>query len=375
MKVELSVRAMPGTVRCRPPLRHSAVFMIAAALYGWRSAAVSIALVFPRMDRMTLPHTRLRLRWLTAVAGVLILAGCGEKTEQEQLEALRDSLTYTQYRRLSHHGLPASYNAWREGMRMAGSEPTPELTPDTECMIHGLLGYSALSADRSTIAIAESDIVDALPACRDYAQISAALRSVAFHRREWPQLAEQQSEFAINGGKTLDAGQATEARMRMLIVHAALGYKAITDKRWDRAQVHIDAIALSLKQPWLSELGRAGLAINNGDVREGLVMLKRLSENPQVPPEARAYLGELIGQIEAETGDVDSSLWMARVFTKVVWGEIKRHGPDGLASLMEFVDQQSAKVDQLMGDGKGMLDGWWQSAKERLRSDGKSFDD
>lgn len=325
---------------------------------------------------MIAPVARSRFRWLVPAAALLLLAACGEKTEQQQLDALRDSVSYTQYRRLSQHGLPASYNAWREGMRLAGSkEPTPELTPDTECMIHGLLGYSALSADRTLIAIAESDIVDALPACPQYAQISAALRSVAFHRREWPQLADQQSEFAINGGKALDAQQTNDALMRMLIVHAALGYKAISDKRWDRAQIHIDAIALSLKQPWLSELGRAGLAINNGDVREGLVLLKRLSENPQVPQDVRTYLGGLIAQVEADTGNVDSSLWMAKVFARIVWGEIKRHGPEGLAGLMAFVDQQSGKVDQLVDDGKGMLDGWWQAAKAQLQSNGKPHDD
>lgn len=323
---------------------------------------------------MPTPHP-VRGRVFACLAACLLLAGCGEKTEQQQLAALHDSFTYKRYRQLSEKGLPAAYAAWAAGSQWAEAEPPPPFTPETECLVHALLGYSALTANRGTLAIAEADIVDALPACSDLKQPSAALRAVAYQRLEWPQLAHEQSQLATFGTATGNAADAEQALTQALVIHAVLGYAALSDKNAARAQVHIDAIALILQQPWLGELGKAGLAIQQGDVRQGLVALKVLSNNPQVPTEVRSYLQQMIAEIEADTGDVDSSLWTARVFAMIIWREARLHGPQGVRSLIGFVDQQSGRLDQVGEQGKGMLQGWWNTAREKLRGSGSNSRD
>jgi len=317
---------------------------------------------------MPIPHPARRQLLGCLVVG-LLLVGCAEKTEQQQLADLRDGFTYKHYRQISEKGLPAAYAAWAVSSEWADAGTVPPLTPESECLAHALLGYSALTANRGTLAIAEADIVTALPACHDLLQASAALRSVAFQRLEWPQLARQESELATYGGAKQDSANAQQALTQALVIHVVLGYAALSDKNPARAQIHIDAIALTLEQPWLAELGRAGLAVQQGDVRQGLVALKELSNNPQVPPDVRAYLQQIIGQIEADTGNVDSSLWTTRVFAMIIWRELNAHGPEGLRRLMGFVDQQNGKLEQMTEQGKGALKQWWDAARARLRND------
>ena len=191
----------------------------------------------------------------------LVLAGCAEKTEHEQLAGLRDGFTYRQYRQLSENGLPAAYAAWTVGSEWAdpGTVPPP-FSPEAECLAHALLGYSALTADRGTLAIAEADIITALPACNDLARVSAALRAVAFQRLEWPQLAREESDLATFGGARIGSPDAQRDSTQALVIHVVLGYAALSDRNPARAQIHIDAIALMLEQPWMSELAGAGLA-------------------------------------------------------------------------------------------------------------------
>ena len=316
-----------------------------------------------------------RRRLLGCIALCLLLGACAEKTEQQQLAELRDGFTYKRYRQVSEKGLPAAYAAYAAGSQWADAGPVPPFTPDTECLAHALLGYSALTANRGTLAIAEADIVDALPACKALVQPSAALRSVAFQRLEWPQLAREQSELATFGNAPRNAANDEQAVTQALVIHAVLGYAALSDKDAARAQVHIEAIALILQQPWLVELGNAGLAIQQGDLRQGLVALKGLSNNPQVPADVRGYLQQMITEIEAETGNVDSSLWTARVFAMIIWREARVHGPQGLRSLIGFVDQQTGSLGEATEQGKGMLKSWWDRTREKFRNNGRPSDD
>lgn len=307
-------------------------------------------------------------RLLGCLFAGLLLAGCAEKTEQEQLAELRNGLTYKQYRQLSERGMPAAYTVWAVSSKWADTGLIPPFSPDTECLAHVLVGYSALTADRGTLAIAEADIVSALPACAYLAQASAALRSVAFQRLGWSQLAREENELATYGGAKSDSPDVQQAVVQALVIHVVLGYAALADSNPDRAQIHIDAIALVLEQPWIGELGTAGLAIQQGDVRQGLVAIKRLSDNPAVPPEVRQLLQEAIGQIESRTGSVDSSLWTTRVLAMVIWRELRVHGPENLRWLVGFVDQYKGGLGQISEGGKSWLTQWWDAARARLSS-------
>ncbi len=313
---------------------------------------------------------------LTAgLALALLLGACAEKSEAEQLAELRDSLTYSQYRRLSEQGLPGALAAYSAGVRWSEQSRTvppgklPELTDAHLCVLHLMLAYGALSADKTTLALAETDIVEAQQ-CQAFDDLAAAsLRSVVYHRLQWAQLAQAESERVWAAPRV--AGAERGPAEQMIALHLGLGYLAITEKRWDRAQVHIDALARQFDLPWLSELGQVGGALHEGRPKDALVGLKRLSEDPTVPPELRTELLGFIAQVEAKGGDVDSFAFMPRLFVVLTWDAVRDYGPDLLRWGVGFADyegkrQLAQSLEQSQAKAREAANSWWQQARRAL---------
>ncbi|BAV98388.1 hypothetical protein [Lysobacter enzymogenes] len=315
-----------------------------------------------------------RLFVLAALA--LALAACGAKSESEQLADLRDGLTYTQYRRVSENGLPAALETYRFGAQFSDKagiarSDLPELGPADLCIAHLLLAYGALGADKTTLALAETDIVEAQD-CAAFDDLAAAsLRSVAFQRLQWPQLAQAESErvWAAQGDGDFQKGPAGQ----MLALHLGLGYLAVSEKRWDRAQIHADALGQMLRAPWLGKIAGAGVAVQEGRPRDALISLKRLSADPSVPPELRKELTGFIAQVEAKGGDVDSFAFMPRLATSLAWDAVQAHGPEAMRAATRFADEQALKpVGESLQKGVGQASeaagGWWRKLREAVSS-------
>lgn len=317
---------------------------------------------------------RSRLRLIGGAALALALAACGGNSETEQLAELRDGLAYSQYRRVSESGLPAALDAYRLGAQWSGKAglappDLPPIGPADLCIAHVLLAYAALGADKTTLAIAETDIVEAQD-CAPFDDLAAAsLRSVAFHRLEWPQLAQAESEKVwaaprAAGAKKTPAGQ-------MLALHLGLGYLAVSEQRWDRAQIHADALGQMLQAPWLGKIAAAGVAVQDGRAGEALVALKQLSRDPGVPAGVRRELAALIAQAEAKGGDVDSFAFMPRLIATLAWDAAKAHGPTAVRAAAGLADEQRLRpmgesLQQGVGRAGQAAGSWWNKAREAL---------
>lgn len=323
---------------------------------------------------MSSPH-RPALRRAACLLLIAALAACSDKSENEQLLELRDSLAYTQYRQLSDHGLPGAIGAYRKGMEWSGKQPPVEFGEADYCAMHVLLAYGALVADKSTIALAESDIVEAR-GCGAFDRVAAnSLRSVVFQRLEWPQLAQAESDKVWAAPQSPGAEQPPVAHV--ITLHAALTYLAVSEKRWDRAQVHIDALGQLLKQPWMSDLPRAGLAFQEGRTRDGLVALKRMSRDPSAPEPVRQELARFIAKVEAKGGDVDSFAFMPRLIAVLTWEAVKDQGPEVLSTTTRFAEEQAWKplndtVKQGAGKARDVAGGLWDKARGAVAPDAKA---
>ncbi|QWP75658.1 hypothetical protein J5226_18895 [Lysobacter sp. K5869] len=317
-------------------------------------------------------------RRLALAALALALTACGAKSETEQLADLRDGLTYTQYRRVSENGLPAALEAYRLGAQLsdkAGMAPPdlPKLGPADLCIAHLLLAYGALGADKTTIAVAETDIVEAQD-CAAFDDLAAAsLRSVAFQRLEWPQLAQSESEKVWSAQNKTDIEFGKGPAGQMLALHLGLGYLAVSEKRWDRAQIHADALGQMLRAPWLGKIAEAGVAVQEGRTGDALIALKRLSQDPSVPGGLRKELAGFIAQAEAKGGDVDSFAFMPRLITTLAWDAVQAHGPEAMQAATRFADEQALKpVGESLQKGVGQAgeaaSGWWRKAREAWSS-------
>lgn len=162
---------------------------------------------------------------------------------------------------------------------------------------------------------------------------------MAFERKHWPQLAQRSSDSLWKHDANPDDTLTT-----LLMLHVVMAYAAIQDKRWDAAVLHADAIGLAVRAPWLGELARVGQDFAEHRLLEGLRRLKRLSENPNVPPDVRAELQALITRIEAESGDLDSSWVIARILTRFMWQAIEQNAAPATRDLMHFAEQQTSKL-------------------------------
>lgn len=303
---------------------------------------------------------------------LVALVACGEKSESEQLAELRDGVVYTQYRRASEAGLPGGIAAYRKGLEWSGQRPPADFTPADLCAMRVLLAYGALIADKSTGAIAESDIVEA-GGCSDFDRLAASsLRAVAFQRMEWPGLAKQESENVWSAPQKPDDKLAPVDHL--IVLHIGLGYLAVNEQRWDHAQLHFDALATLMQQPWLSELPRAGAAFHEGRPQEGLITLKRLSRDPGAPEPVRDVLSRWIARIEARVGDVDSVAFMPRLIAAVTWELVEKEGPDALAVTARFVEDRAWKpFNQSLQTGtdkaRDLVEAWWAEAHDAVSAE------
>lgn len=324
----------------------------------------------------------LRRACLTATVALLTLAlaACGSKSETEQLAKLREGITYTQYRRLSENGLPGGLTAYQKGLKWTGENwasnnpaadlPKGEFSEADLCVVHVLMAYGALIANKNTIALAESDIVES-QSCSPFNRAAAtSLRAVVFQREQWPGLAKLEGEKAWALPK--QAGEDLPPAEHMVVLHAALAYFAASEQEWERAQVHFDALGHLLGQPWFAQLPPVGIAFKEGRTRDGLSALKKLSADPTAPAEVRKELVALIAKVEAKGGDVDSAIFMPRLVATLTWEMIAAEGPQLLRTATGFAEEQAdwAALSGSVKDGTGKATAaaaqWWSKARDAV---------
>lgn len=314
-----------------------------------------------------------RLWFLPISLLILCFSGCGRNaSEAEQLAELRDGFTYTQYRRISEVGLSAALKVYRKGREWQGKEgeAVAEVSSDGTCASRVMLAYSALMAKKHTVALAETDIIINKD-CTDFEKLAAAsLRSVAFQRFGWPELAEKESGAiweAVQAREELPSDALTPVD-RLIVLHVALTYAAVHDQRWDQAQLHCDALGILLEQPWLSEFPRAGGAFQEGDFQEGLITLKQISRDPSAPESVKQTLSLWIAKIEARAGDIDSFAFMPRLVAVVVWDAVKEYGPEALGAAVRFAEENTWQplegvVHEGADSARGLANSWWSKAQ------------
>jgi hypothetical protein len=310
----------------------------------------------------------------------LALAACGSKSEAEQLAELRDGIAYTQYRRLSENGLPGGLTAYQKGLQWTGENwasnnpaadlPKGDFSEAQLCVVHVLMAYGALITNKNTIALAESDIVEA-QSCGAFDRAAAtSLRAVVFQREQWPGLAKLEGEKAW--ALPTQTGEDMPPAEHVMVLHAALAYFAASEQEWERAQVHFEALGQLMGQPWFAQLPPVGIAFKEGRAGDGLSALKKLSVDPTAPEEVRKELVALIAKVEAKGGDVDSAIFMPRLVATLTWEMIASEGPQLLRTATGFAEQQAewAAVSDTVKDGTGKAKAtaaqWWNKAREAV---------
>jgi len=285
---------------------------------------------------------------LTVVVGCFGITACSKKTETEQLAEMRDTFTYSKYSLLSSKGLSLGLKGYQKGVELSGKTEMPAITQNEVCVARTLLAYGALISDKNTIALAESDLIDQENCDVFMRGAAGSLRGVIFHREKWPTLADQETKKSQ--AMLANMSNQADAEAQMIALHLALGSNAVMQKDYERAQVHVDGLALLLGTPWLGKLSQASIHLKEGNLTESVRILKRLSEDPSVPDEIRNELVKGIKEIESKTGNVDSPAFMTRVLMRGIWDAATEKSAGALAQVSGFVKSQMDDVKHSSGN-------------------------
>jgi hypothetical protein len=281
--------------------------------------------------------TRKILYLLMLAICVFMLGACSKPSEAEQLAELRDSFTYKQYRRISENGLALGLQAYLKGSEVAGVKELPDITPEHLCALRLALAYSETIKKKYTVAIAETDIVDADAKCMPIDRaVAASIRAIVFQNLEWPALAIAESRKARDD-KTVSQNQ--DFAVRAMVVHLAFGYLHISEKEWTKAKFHLDGIAVLVELPWISKVGDFGLAVQEKRVADALRIAHEISKDPAVPKEVQVYFDQLYQEAGGDMVRMaEDPAYMAEVVSKIIWGVVKTEGSEQWKNIGAYVD-------------------------------------
>jgi hypothetical protein len=269
---------------------------------------------------------------LLPVLFILCLAACsGEKTQREQYEDATSGLTFNAYKTTSSTAVgPAVtiYNSQR-------TDSLPEVHP---AYVHLLLGYGWTVSGKHAMAFAEADLAqEAGDTTARY--LARSLRSIAMYEQGWDSLAHDEAQQA----KTqLKPGSNAEYEIATFYVLMALAQAY--DKDFAQAKFYFAGFANETGIHWPYKLTDAIDDFQHNRVQAGLIKLKTLSQDPDVPPALQQALAEQLKVIEEQAGDVSSSLFWPRLISAVVLEQLKKSSNSEIGRVVQMVERLREKI-------------------------------
>ncbi|MBI3230243.1 MAG: hypothetical protein HYZ45_08745 [Burkholderiales bacterium] len=314
-----------------------------------------------------------RLKFARPAVAILLttlVSACGEKSEEQQLAEMRSSVVYSQYRLLSENGMRIGLNTLEKSLILAGEikpdagVPHHSFSEEEVCVARLLLAYSAVTAEKNTVALAETDIVSDGKCPQLMKSGAGTIRSVIFQHEKWPNLAASENDKAM---KLLPAKiDGKDSQEKIAVFHILMVISAFKSGDMDRARLHVDAIALMWKKPWISAVALSAIQVKQGNFAEATRSLKRVTEDPSTPPKFREALREHIAVIEAKTGNVDSTGFAAKLLALMVWEALKQSSSKYAVMEAYAENQINQQLGKTVDKAKGLLDEAVQKAKQAV---------
>ncbi|MGH8049195.1 MAG: hypothetical protein ACRERV_09980 [Methylococcales bacterium] len=298
----------------------------------------------------------------------IFLAGCGKSSEAEQLAELRDSFTYKQYRRVSEKGVPVGLRAYVASSVSLDIKEAPKVTPDNICVARLALAYAATVKKTYTIALVETDIVQASSDCKpEDRAIADSIRAIVFQNLKWPNLAIAESRKARASKDSLSGESFAD---RALILHLAFAYLHITEKEWKEAKFHIDGIAVLIEQPWVSKIGDFALAVHEKRLEDAIRIAQEISTDPSVPAEVRTYFAKIYADMGGDVARMATDpKFLAEMVSQILWSAAKESGSEQWKKISTFADGFDAT--KISAQTSGVIDNAMLKIKNAVKKEEK----
>ncbi|MGH8109389.1 MAG: hypothetical protein ACREO1_11845 [Arenimonas sp.] len=299
---------------------------------------------------------------------MISLAGCGKSGEEEQLAELRDSFGYKQYRRVSEKAVPIGLQAYVAGSASLDIKEVPKITPDNICVARLALAYGAALKKTYTVALVETDIIQASPDCRpEDRAIADSIRAVIFQNLKWPNLAIAESRKARASKDSLSGESFAD---RALILHLSFAYLHITEKNWKEAKFHIDGIAVLVELPWISKVGDFALAVQEKRLKDAIRIAEEISKDPSVPVEVRSQFAKIYADLGGDVARVATDpAYLAEMVSQILWSAAKESGSQQWKKFSTFAD--GFDPTKLSAQTSGAIDGAMAKLKNAVKKQEK----
>ena len=282
-----------------------------------------------RMYSSTIPRRRV---WLFTLF-VLFFTCSEKKTQRELYEDTVSGLTYRTYKATSGTTLGPAVKLYNE-------QRPDSLAPLDPAYAHLLLGYGWTVSAKPAMAFAEADLA-AEEGDATVKYLAQSLRSITMYEQGWDSLAHEESQQAKKHRLLKpDASAQYEAAVFYMLMGLASAY----DKDFAQSKFYWAGFANETAIHWPYKLTDAIDDLQNQRIQAGLIKLKALSQDPDVPPALQQALGQQIASIETKAGDVNSRLFWPKVISVVVLDQLKTYPNSQLGAVVRVLENLRKKV-------------------------------
>jgi hypothetical protein len=268
---------------------------------------------------------------------LLLAAGCGgKKTERELYEEVRSSIKYRTYKAVSSK---LSYDM----ISVKAVNVPAQVNKENELFMRLLLGYSWAVTKKDAFAFAESDIVSDRSTVPSEKFLAHSINAIVMYENGWQELAKEESGLA--NGALNKSPDNQNVKLQAAVFHLIMGTLCIKDQNYAAARFHFAGFGTATDIHWPYQIVDAMADIQGGDVQKGLQKIKRMSQDPAVPPEIRLILADAISEIEKNTGgDVDSSLFWPKAVAGILLDQLKKSSVEEIKAAGETLDKLKEKL-------------------------------
>lgn len=268
---------------------------------------------------------------------IVFFSSCGgEKTEKEKYESLKSGTKYKLYKTLSKNTVGPVFLVY-DLARPKDSART------TEPVIRLLLGYSWAVSQKTSFALAESEIIQQSDADPETKFLANILASIAMYEEGWKNLAKEEAGKGVSLLKKNP--DMKYSREHVMAYHLLLGSVCIYEKELGAAKFHFQGFASVTGIRWPYMLVDAMADINDGKIQLGLKKIKEISKDPSIPIDLREHLAKTIAEIEKKTGSVDAFLFWPRMVSWILYEDIKNAANGGFKQVMGVVSDLREKMN------------------------------
>lgn len=278
---------------------------------------------------------------LLIILSLLILfAGCSPNTlrkQRKQYEKATSGVKYKGYK-------TASKFAMGEAMEVYNDQQSDSLKIHTP-YAHLLLGYFWTVSGKSSFAFAEADIVEEKYSSGHDAHVKyhgQNLRAITMDQAGWHKLA---MEEATKARQYVSTDQVSNRKYEAAVIHLLMGTFYITEKDFVKARPFWSSFGTQTGIQWPYQVCDAAAEFQVGNVQQGLVNIKIISQDPAVPKPIRDELAVQLEKIETHAGSsVNSSLFWPSIIGKIIWQEFKNSSHQSLSKVAKSIEDVGAKL-------------------------------